>query len=351
MEALLTNWDGETLITRFDQPTGAWVFIAIHSTRLGPAMGGARMQTYADPQLALQDALRLATSMTYKFAVAGLPCGGSQAVIAPPHGLDPERRTGLLRRYGALVGQLGGLFQTGLDMGISPADMDVIAETGAPYVLCRSPLTGGAGDTGSATALGVFCCIEATCEQLFDSPALSRRRVLVQGAGNVGGRLIERLCAAGAEVLFSDVDEDASRTVYDMFGLRAVPADQVYDIPCDIFAPCSVGGILNRETIPRLRCRAVVGAANNQLAEPSDAERLHAHGILYAPDYVVNVGGAVAIIGIEALGWTRAEAEEHILATGRTLRDVYALAAQQRITTDAAGRQIVRERLGRAAQL
>ena len=346
MESLLREWDGETVIVRYDRPTGAWILIAIHSTRLGPAAGGTRIKSYPDAQAALQDALRLAEAMTYKFAGPGMPYGGGKAVIALASDFDPQARPALLRRYGALVHQLGGLFLTGPDVGTSSADMDIIAENGAPYIFGRTPAAGGAGSSGPATALGVFSGIRVACEHLFGEASLKGRRVLVQGTGSVGGPLIEHLRAAGAEVVFSEVDEGAIRRFRDELGLEFVPAETVYTRECDIFAPCALGGVLNANTIPQLKCRAVAGGANNQLAGPEDAESLRARGILYAPDYVINVGGAMALLGLETQGWTQERAEKEVAeSVRRALRQVFELATTEGITTEAAARHIAEERL------
>ena len=346
LEALLAAWDGESVIVRHDRASAAWIFIAIHSTRLGPAVGGTRMQTYPDTTAALRDALRLSTGMTYKFAVPGLPYGGGKAVLAVPSELDPAERRPLLRRYGTLIHQLGGLYRTAPDVGTSSADMDVIAETGEPYVFARTPAAGGAGSSGPATAVGVFAAIRVACERLFGEGAVEGRHVLVQGAGSVGEVLIELLLGVGARVSFSDVDEGAIRRFRDEKGLAFVRPDLVYGTVCDLYAPCALGGVLNEETIPRLECRAVVGGANNQLAQAEDADRLRARGILYAPDYVANVGGAMAGIGMEAQGWSRERAEREVTASvERALRRVFQLAAKEGITTAAAARRIAEERL------
>lgn len=346
MESLLREWDGETVIVRFDRPTGAWIFIAIHSTRLGPAVGGTRMKSYSDVQAALQDAFRLAAGMSYKFATPGIPFGGGKAVIALPHDFDLQSRPALLRRYGALVQQLGGLFSTGPDVGTSSEDMDIIAETGAPYVFARTPANGGAGSPGPFTALGVFTGIKVACEHLFGDESLKDRRVLVQGTGSVGSTLIDHLLAADAEVLFSEVEEDSIQRFQEELGIEFIPADEVYGSECDIFAPCALGGVLNATTIPQLKCQVVAGGANNQLANPEDAENLRARGILYAPDYVTNVGGAMAIIGIETKGWTEERAKEEVVdSVQRALRQVFKLAGTKGITTDAAAKQIADERL------
>lgn len=346
METLLKAWDGERVIIEFDRPTGAWIIIAIHSTYRGPAGGGTRMKTYPTMEAALADALELARGMSYKFATAAMSRGGGKAVIAIPPGLTAQARADLLRRYGSLVAQLGGMFQTGPDVGTSSDDMDVIAETGAPYVFGRTVAAGGAGDSGPATALGVFHALGVVSERLFGDASLAGRRVLVQGAGSVGGRLMRLLSEQQAEVLFSDVDERAIRQFRDELGLPFVPPDMVYETPCDLFSPCALGGILNQQTIPRLRCKAVVGSANNQLARPEDADLLHARQILYAPDFVVNVGGAMAIVGMETMGWSEAEANAQVIASvEQTLRQTFETAEQQQISTAEAARRVAEARL------
>jgi leucine dehydrogenase len=350
MEELIQSWDGETVITRFDHQTGTWIFIAIHSTRLGSAAGGTRMKVYPDPVAALRDAMRLAEGMTEKFAIGGMPRGGGKAVLAIPPDLDLTERAALLRRYGASLAQLGGYFQTGPDVGTSSADMDIIAETGAPHVFARTPANGGAGDSGPATAVGVLAGIKVVCERLFGSSELAGRRVLVQGAGSVGGRLIGDLRAAGAEVLFSEVDLATAARVRETLGVEPIAPEVVFETSCDIFAPCALGAVLSAESIPRLRCRAVAGSANNQLAAPEDAERLLERGILYAPDVVVNFGGAMFLLGRELLGWTEAETEQHIRESiAGALRQVFALADASDISTTAAAERLAEQRIAGAA--
>ncbi len=341
------RWNGEEVLERFDAETGATILIAFHSSRLGPSSGGTRIKTYPDLAAARRDAERLSEGMTYKWAAAGFPRGGGKAVIAVPPGLDPERRDGLLRRYGAFIQELAGRFWTGADVGTSSRDMDVISETGAPYVFSRTPEHGGAGDSSGWTALGVEAGIRATCARLFGDASLAGRRIVVQGAGSVGGALIERLLGAGAAVAFSDVSEGSVRHFRDERGVPFLDPAAVLETPCDVLAPCALGGVLDAESIPRLACRAVAGAANNQLAGPEDAERLRARGILYAPDFVINAGGAVAITGQESLGWPAERARHEVLRIGATLERVYALAEAQGITTDAAARRIAEERLAR----
>ena len=346
IENLIRDWNGETVITRYDRLSGAWIFIAIYSTHLGPAGGGTRMKSYPDAASALRDAQRLAEGMTYKLALSGMNFGGAKAVIAIPENLAPGSRPDLLRRYGKLVRQLGGLFYTGPDIGTSAADMNLIAETGAPYVFGRTPSAGGAGSSGAATALGVLAGMQVASELTFGERSLKDRRVLVQGAGSVGGALIDYLQTAGAEVMFSDVEEGAVCHFRDGVGLRCIPAEEVYHIDCDIFAPCAGGQVLNAQTIPQLKCRVVAGGANNQLAEPEDAERLKERGILYAPDYVINVGGAMFLVGMETQGWTRKKAEDMVTeGVQDALFQIFELALNRDITTESAARQVAEQRL------
>ena len=349
MESLISRWDGESVIIHFDDPTGAWIIIGIHSTRLGPATGGTRMKPYPSFSDALADALKLASGMTYKFSVVGFPRGGGKAVIAIPPDFDSSQRPDLLRRYGSLIRQLGGLYETGPDVGTSSEDMDIIAETGEPYVFCRSPAKGGAGDSAPATALGVFSGMQAVCEHLFKNSSLAGKRVLVQGAGSVGRLVIDRLLKADAEVLFSDVDQETICHFEDELGLSCVAADNVYATPCDIFSPCALGGVLNQKTIPRLKCRAVAGAANNQLASPGDALRLRKKSILYAPDYVISAGGAIAVTGMEAMGWSKKRADDKVRSIRQTLQQVFKMADTEGITTDEAARRIAESRLAAAS--
>lgn len=301
---------------------------------------------YPSLEAARADAMRLAEAMTYKWAAAGFPRGGGKAVIAlpgpPPRG---DARAVLLRRYGTLLRELSGRFWTGGDVGTSSADMDVIAETGAPYVFSRTPAHGGAGGSGEWTALGVFAAIETVCARLFGAATPRGRSVVVQGTGSVGAPLVERLAAAGARVAWSDPSPAAAERWRGRPELTALDPASCLEAPADLLVPCALGRVLSRESIPRLSCRAVVGAANDQLAEPADGGRLRDRGILYAPDFVVNAGGAVAITGMEAMGWPTARARREVLRIGETLSRVFALADREGITTEAAARRLAEQRL------
>jgi leucine dehydrogenase len=342
------TWDGEQIVRERDEETGAWIAIAIHSTRLGPAVGGTRMKPYLSPAEAEADARRLSAAMTLKMAASGMPWGGGKGVVAIPPGLTDEARHGLLRRYGRIVLSLGGRYRTAPDVGTSSQDMDVIAQTAAPYVFGCTEARGGSGPSGPATALGVHAAIRVACEEVFGSTSLAGRQVLVQGAGSVGGALIERLLRDGARVSFSDVAPGAVQRFRER-GVPFVEPEALIEATCDVFSPCALGGVLSVDSVPRLRCRAVAGGANNQLADESVAEALARRGILYAPDFIANSGGACSGIRMEADGWSRERAERDVEErVALSLRAVFSLARERRLTTDAAGREIARHRLGQA---
>jgi leucine dehydrogenase len=343
-EELLEAWDGETAVVHRDRQSGAWVFVCLHSTRLGPAGGGTRLKVYPAPAEALADAMRLSAAMTRKLAIAGLPFGGGKAVIAVPELPSGEARRGLFLRYGDVVESLGGTFRTSSDINTGEADMDVIGER-TRYVFGKSIEAGGSGNPAPPTAVGVYHGIRASVAHVFGSDDLVGRRVVVQGAGGVGSARAGRLAGAGASVLVADVDAGRARDVADRVGGAALAADDVIGADCDVYAPCAVGGVLSAETVPRLRCRIVAGSANNQLAEPEAAELLRSQGILYAPDYVINAGGAIAISGLELLGWDRAEVDAALARIGETLGRVFEMAGERGSSTAAAAEALAEERL------
>jgi leucine dehydrogenase len=341
-EELLTDWDGEHAVVRFDPESGAWIFVCVHSTARGPAGGGTRMRVYPTPADGLADAMRLSGAMTRKMAAAGMPRGGGKGVLAVPELVAGEPRRRLLRRYGELVGSLGGNYRTAGDMNISPEDLDVVAET-CPWVYGT---TQRGGNSGRGTARGGLYAIRATVEHLFGSPELTGRSVLVQGAGSVGAVLARELGEAGARVLVSDVDEERASAT----GCETVSPERVLEMEVDVYSPCAVGGTLNAESIADLSCRAIAGCANNQLSEPKDGQRLHDRGILYAPDYIVNAGGIIQLIGLEDEGWNEAQLDERLAGIGDTLRELFAEADGAGITPDEAAERLVERRLAEAAR-
>ncbi len=326
MQELIREWDGFGVVSRFDEPTGTWIFIALHDNRLGRPTGGTRLRVYTAPEDGLLDAMRLAEGMTYKWAGLEMAMGGGKAVLAAAGPLEGEARRGLLRRYGALVEGLRGAFATGEDLGTTTADMEVIGET-TRYVHLFPDDDGTATDPGPFTARGVFRGIEAALEAIGET-GLDGRSVLVQGAGDVGWPLAELLAGAGARLLVADPDDGRLTAAKERYGAEPVPPEAVYDTECDVFAPCAIGEVLTRDTVPRLRCRIVAGSANSQLAEPADARRLHERDILYAPDYIVNGGGALAF-GLLASGERdRRRIYERMDVVGERLRAIFAEARE-----------------------
>ncbi len=312
----------EGLFFASDPDCGLRAVIGVHSTALGPALGGTRMRAYGSVEEALTDVLRLSRAMTYKAAGAGLPLGGGKAVILG----DPAvvKSDALLEAYGRAVDSLGGTYVTAEDVGTTVEDMVVIARR-TTHVSGLPVEIGGSGDPSPATAHGVLAAMRATAEHLWGSDVLSGRTVAIQGVGKVGSVLAGLLVEKGCDVVIADVDTAAVASLVSEFGVRSVPAAEILETPCDILAPCALGAVLNPGTIPRLSCGAVVGAANNQLLGPEDAGRLAAAGILYTPDFIANAGGIINIVeelGDRQYSWVRAlRAVERIYdTTGEVLR-------------------------------
>jgi len=315
-EELFERWDGEEAVVRYDRESGGWIFVCIHSTVLGPAAGGTRLRVYPTPADGLADAMKLSRAMTVKWAGANLPSGGGKAVLAVPELPTGDARRELLLRYGDVVQSLSGLYRTAGDMNITPHDLDVVHER-CDWVYGT---TSGGGNSGRGTAIAVHAGLEASAEHAFGSSDLKGRSVLVQGAGAVGEVLVRLLQEDGADVLVSDVDDARARAT----GATVVAPDDVYDTECDIYSPCAIGGTLNAGTIQRLRCKIVGGSANNQLAEPGDAARLHERGILYAPDFIINAGGIIQLYLLEDRGVSEDEMQRALHGVGDTLRDIFA---------------------------
>lgn len=348
LEATIRDWDGECVVVRHDPAARAWVFVAIHDTALGPATGGTRMRAYPDPAAGLEDAMRLATGMTSKWAVLDLPFGGGKAVIAPEHPLEAAARDTFLRRYGRFLETLRGAFETGVDLGTTPADMATVGEASS-HVHGVEP-DGSTIDPGPFTARGVVRAIEAGLDAAVGDPDPGDRTILVQGVGDVGQPLARLLTDAGARVLVSDVDADRARSFARSIDGIVVDPSEVIGTPCDVFAPCAVGGVLDDDTIGRLDCRVVAGSANAQLAGSRAADRLHTRGILYAPDFVANGGGAAAF-GLMTLGETDPETwNEKIDAIGDTLREIFSEAAGRDESPLVAADRIVDRRLAAARE-
>lgn len=343
-EELLEGWDGEQAVIHRDRESGGWIFICMHSTQLGPAAGGTRLKVYDTPADGLRDAMRLSAGMTAKLAVADLGLGGGKAVLAMPKIPRGDERSALLHRYAGIVASLGGGFITSSDVGTGESDMDVIAEK-TEHVFGRSVAKGGAGDPGPFTAVGVFHGTKASLAQIHGSADLSGRTVLVQGVGSVGAALAELLGHDGAVVLVADVDAERAQTIASSVGGSPVEAGQAIATECDVYAPCALGATLSKESVPQLRCRIVAGSANNQLAQAETADLLRAAGILYAPDYVINAGGAIAINFLELNGRSQDDVDAALVRIGDTLTEIYVRADTEGITTAAAADALAASRL------
>ncbi len=282
----------EEIVFGSDPVSGLRTIIAIHGTALGPALGGTRFFPYATEDEALDDVLRLSRAMTLKSAAAGLDLGGGKAVIIGDPRADKSER--LWRAYGRIIDSLQGRYITAEDVGTDHHDMEVIRRE-TRWVLGVPEAEGGSGDPSPATARGLMQAMAAVGDHLWGSADLTGRRVAVQGVGKVGSNLARRLVAAGCEVVIADVYEPSADLMVEELDVKQVSTDEILEIDCDVLAPCSLGGALNAETIPKLGCAAVVGSANNQLATDEDADALAARDILYAPDFVVNAGGLINV--------------------------------------------------------
>ena len=292
LESLIEGWNGLGVVTSHHRETDSWIFIALHDATLGRPTGGCRLRTYSSPAAGLRDAMRLAEGMTYKWAAMDFRYGGGKSVLAVPGPLEGEPRRSLFARLGHLMNALNGGYGVGEDLGTTPQDMAYLA-TVTPYVAGIRE-DGSAPDPGPFTAVGVCAGIEAAVSHLDDGATLAGKTVLVEGVGDVGGPLARLLSGAGAKVIAADLNEDRARKVAEECGGTTVDCRDVQTTECDVYAPCAVGATVTARTVPLLGCRIVAGSANNQLEVPEDADRLHARGILYAPDYVINGGGAMA---------------------------------------------------------
>jgi leucine dehydrogenase len=342
--ATLPEWDGELTSVRHDARTGAWFVIAVHSTTLGPASGGTRAMVYPELGDAVADARRLARAMTMKMAVAGLPMGGGKSVIAlpaPRAELDDATWQRILEIHAANLELLGGSYTTGPDIGTGSADMDVLRSRTA-HVLGRSAQTGGPGSSADATALGVLAAIEASVEEA-GLDDVSGLRVLVQGLGAVGAGVADLAAEAGAKLVVTDVDGARCARAAERHAADVVAPAAVTTTACDVLVPCATGGLIDSAVAATVPCSVIAGAANNQLADAGAARVLRDRGIVLAPDYVANAGGAVHLVGREVLGWTAEQVSVRTLRIGDTLRGIFEDARVNGITSvEAAERAALR---------
>lgn len=303
---------------KYDRATGLKAIVAIHDSRLGPALGGCRFIDYETDEAGVIDALRLARGMTYKAALAGLAHGGGKSVIIrPKHQFD---RVALFRAFGKFIDDLRGHYITAEDSGTGLEDMEVIRSV-TKHVTGVDPAHGGSGDPSPFTALGVRRGIEACVKFKLGRDSLSGVHVAVQGVGHVGYHLCKELHSQGAKLSVADIDPLKAERAQREFGAAVVSLDSIAAVACDVFAPCALGSGLNDATIPQLKATIVAGAANNQLAEPRHGDDLHARGILYAPDYAINAGGLVNVAQ-EVVGYDAAVSRERTMRIYDTIFEI-----------------------------
>ena len=337
----LAEMGHEEVVMCSDPSIGYKGILAVHSTKLGPALGGTRFWQYATDEEAIIDALRLSRGMTYKNAVAGLKLGGGKSIIIGDNKTTDREK--LFRAHGRFVESLGGRYITAEDVGTSTKDMDFVhMET--KHV---AGLETKSGDPSPVTAHGVFRAVQASANRVWGSDSLEEKTVTIQGCGSVGTHLAKELHEAGAKLIVSDIDSAKTARVTKLTGAKIVEGDAIFSADADIFSPCALGGIINDSTIPKLRVRIVAGGANNQLLEERHGDELQRRGILYAPDYVANAGGVINVYG-EVVGWDRQKALDKADDIYDTILKVFDIAEQMNIPTYEAADRLAERRLAEA---
>lgn len=330
-----------------DSATGLRAIVAIHSTALGSAAGGTRFLAYPTDSHAMDDALRLSRAMSYKCALAGLPCGGGKAVIiGEPDKVKTER---LLHAYGRFLNRIGSTFATGEDVGMSVRDVETVREV-SPFVAGTSKE--GAGDPSIHTATGIMHGLRAVLNWQFSREHFEGTSIAIQGLGSVGWNLAEQLHAQGARLTVADTRSEVVERAAAVFGAKVAPPDLIHRAAVDIFSPCALGGVISEQSVREIRARAVAGAANNQLATPSAGEALAAAGILYAPDYVLNAGGIIS--GLESYfnmpgraGTIDSPLSSRLARIYDRLGEIFERSRRERRTPEATAGQMARELIGR----
>lgn len=340
----LSEYGHEQIVFWSEPELGYRGIIAIHDTTLGPALGGTRFWNYASDEEAIVDVLRLSKGMTYKAAVAGVALGGGKSVIIGDN--KTRDREMIFRAHGRAVESLSGRYITAEDVGTSVDDMEFVRMETDSVV----GVYGGSGDPSPVTAFGTYQGIRASAERQFGSPSLEDKHVLVQGLGNVGYHLCGFLHDEGARLTVTDIDAERIRRVEQDFGATGMSPNEIYAVEADIYAPCALGATINDDTLKVLKVRVVAGAANNQLAETRHGDELHARGILYAPDYVINAGGLINVYG-EIHDWTPERSKRKAGEIYGTLLRIFELAEDESVPTAVAADRIAEERVARVRHL
>jgi leucine dehydrogenase len=336
----------ETVAFFDDAATGLKAIIAIHSTALGSACGGTRMYPYPSSDAALTDALRLSRGMSYKNAIADLPLGGGKAVIVGNPATD--KSDAKFAAYARAVNALGGRYITAMDVGVVPADMPVIAR-GTKYIAGYDQPGKAGGDSGPATALGVFCGLKAAVKHRLGVDTTKGLRVAIQGLGKVGMGVAKRLHGEGAKLIVADTNLKAVAEAVETLGALAATPDQIVTCECDVLSPNALGAILGDQSIPRLHARVVAGGANNQLARDHHGAMLRDREILYAPDYVIN-GGGIIRVAAQIENWSDAEVERRVLGIADTLSAIFLRAARDGEATSVIADRMAEERIARGKE-
>ena len=331
----------EQVVMVSDAGSGLKAIIAIHDTTLGPSCGGTRIWPYESEQEALWDALRLSRAMTYKAAAADLPLGGGKGVIiADSH---TEKTEALVRAYGRFVDTLGGRYLTTTDVGSTGRDLEYIKQE-TDYVVGLPTNSGGSGDTSIMTGLGIYMGMKACAKEVWGSDSLMAKKIVVQGFGKVAFNMAHHLLKENAQLAVSDIYEGPLERAREM-GIEVVSQENIYDLECDIFSPCALGGVLNSDTIPRLKCQVVAGAANNQLETEEDGWELHRRGILYAPDYIVNAGGIINVSAEYEATYNPDRAREKTERIYDIMGQVFARSKSEEVATAFAADRMAEERV------
>jgi leucine dehydrogenase len=346
----LVSLDHEELVVRKGRRSGVYTIVAVHSTTLGPSLGGCRMWRYATNADAARDALRLSRAMTFKAAAAGLNLGGGKAVISLPPGPPPtgKARRAVLEDFGDAVQVLEGAYYTAEDVGTSSRDMTVIADR-TRYVTGLPRGRGGSGDPSPFTAMGVVAAMRASAQRVFGSTSLKGRAVSVIGAGRVGSRVARLLSREGAKIVLADIDDSRRSLARELKNTRWTDPTTALLADVDIVAPCALGGMVNGHSVQRLRCAIVCGAANNQLAHDGLAEDLAKRGILYAPDFIANAGGLINVATeLDPEGYDAVRTRRRALGIEETMDHIYDEAEAANTTPLATAYALARRRLAEA---
>jgi len=337
------SFDGhEQIVFCNDEDTGLKAIIGIHNTVLGPALGGTRMWSYQSEWHALNDVLRLSRGMTYKSAITGLNLGGGKAVIIGD--AKTQKNDRLMRRFGEFVNSLSGRYITAEDVGMETRDMDIIREV-TPYVTGISESKGGSGNPSPVTAYGVYMGMKAAANYKFGTESLEGKKILVQGVGHVGETLVKYITEEGAQVIINDINEARLEELSKKYHTNVILGNDIYNLDLDIYAPCALGATVNPDTISRLKCEIIAGAANNQLAdEGRDGQLCADKGICYAPDFLINAGGLINVYS-ELKGYNREDALNQTREIYNTTLEILNKSEFENITTHDAALKIAQERI------